>query len=186
MKGSISVCMCVYGYSKYLPEQTKSILDQTKKITELVVVEDYSELESPEDFLTEICSQYQVELNYIKPKINLGPYDAFRLAIRSSKGDLIFLSDQDDVWANERVKKAIPYHQKSILVVSNGKSFDQETYEEETLYSELSTNFLGALTRNRVIGATLSMQGDYARHLARTFSFYPMHDWVIYLSLIHI
>ena len=130
MKDSISVCMCIYGFSEYLSEQTKSILDQTTKITELVVVEDYSELESPEHFIREICSQYQVDLKYLKPKINLGPYNAFRLAIRNSKGDIIFLSDQDDVWHNERVEKAMPYHRNSVLVVSNGKSFVQETCEE--------------------------------------------------------
>jgi glycosyltransferase involved in cell wall biosynthesis len=181
---SISVCMSIYGFCEYLPAQLESIVRQTILIDELVVVEDFSELDSPHEYLGAICEEHGIRLKYIKLKTNVDPAEGFRQAICASSGDIIYLCDHDDIWNNDRVEKAIPYHQHSVLVVSNGKSFVQETCEEKTLYSELNNNFFKALTRNKLIGATLSIQGDYARNLARKFSFYPMHDWVIYLASI--
>ena len=90
---SISVCMSIYGFCEYLPAQLESIVSQTISIDELVVVEDYSELDSPYDYMGAICEEHSIELKYIKLETNVGPAEGFRQAICASSGDIIYFCD---------------------------------------------------------------------------------------------
>ena len=181
MRRSISVCMTVFGNSKYLYPQLESILNQTVKIDELILVEDFSGGKSPQNLIEEICSKYEIKLNYYKLDVNVGPPEAFRFAISKSVGDIIFLSDHDDIWRLDRIEKVIPYHAKSTLVLSNGL-FLKGNKKEERIYEELEFNLLKIIRRNKFIGATFSIDGKFARNLSNSVDFYPMHDWIIYLS----
>lgn len=177
---SISVCMSIYGFSEYLPAQIESIIAQSTAIDEIVVVEDFSGLVSPSDYLNEIFSATHIRLVYLSLPVNVGPAEAFRLAISASSGDVIYLCDHDDIWEANRVEKTIGYHAESSLVIANGAVFNTESMVgASTIYSELKMSFLGNLFKNKVVGATLSVEGKFARELSNSTSFYPMHDWVI-------
>ena len=54
--------MTVFSYSKFLDEQLDSIVNQTEKIDELVIVEDYSGEKSPKDYIERICMEKQIQL----------------------------------------------------------------------------------------------------------------------------
>ena len=176
----ISVCMSVYGFSEYLPAQIESIIAQSTKIDEIVVVEDFSGLVSPADYLKKIFSANDTRLIYLKLPVNVGPAEGFRLAISASSGDVIYLCDHDDIWEPNRVKNTIGYHAESSLVIANGTVFKSEcTVGSSSIYSQLNMSFIGNLYKNEVVGATLSVDGKFARELSHATSFYPMHDWVI-------
>ena len=51
----ISVCMTVFSHSKFLDEQLDSIINQTEKIDELIIIEDYSGGISPKDYIERVC-----------------------------------------------------------------------------------------------------------------------------------
>lgn len=177
---SISVCMSIYGFSEYLPAQIESIIAQSTAIDEIVVVEDFSGLVSPVDYLNEIFSVNHIQLVYLKLSMNVGPAEAFRLAISASSGDVIYLCDHDDIWESNRVENTIGYHAESSLVIANGAVFNAECIVGPSrIYSELNMSFMGNLFKNEVVGATLSVDGKFARELSNSTSFYPMHDWVI-------
>jgi glycosyltransferase involved in cell wall biosynthesis len=176
----VSVCMSVYGFSEYLPAQIESIIAQSTAISEIVVVEDFSGLVSPADYLNEIFSANNIRLVYLKLSMNVGPAEAFRLAISASTGDVIYLCDHDDIWEPNRIKNTIGYHAESSLVIANGAVFNSECIVgPSSIYSELNMSFMGNLYKNGVVGATLSVEGKFARELSNATSFYPMHDWVI-------
>jgi len=179
MKG-ISVCMSIYGFSEYLPAQIESIIAQSTTIDEIVVVEDFSGLVSPADYLNEIFSANNIRLVYLNLSMNVGPAEAFRLAISASSGEVIYLCDHDDIWEPNRVENTIGYHAESSLVIVNGVVFNSECIVgPSSIYSELNMSFMGNLFKNEVVGATLSVDGKFARELSNATSFYPMHDWVI-------
>ena len=177
---SISVCMSIYGFSEFLPAQVESIITQSTAIDEIIVVEDFSGLASPFDYLTEIFSASQIKLVYFKLSKNVGPAEAFRLAISASSGDVIYLCDHDDIWESNRVENTIGYHAESLLVIVNGIVFNTEcTVEPSSIYFGLNMSFMRNLFKNEIVGATLSIDGKFARELSNCTSFYPMHDWVI-------
>ena len=188
---NISVCMTVFAQSKYLKEQLSSILSQTKKIDELVILEDFSGKNSPRDYIEKFCLKENVKLLYEKCKINIGPAECFRKAISMSNGDVIFLSDHDDIWHQDRVREAMLFHNHNDLVVVNGHKF--KTNSDATLvssnknnkiYQNIKLNIFKLILSNQIIGATISLKGNIARLLASKINFYPMHDWILVISFL--
>lgn len=99
----ISIAMASHNGAKYLQEQLDSFLYQTRQPDELVVSDDCSSdatLEILEDFRQKAPFDVRIYRN----KVNLGYIDNFEKVLSLCKGDIIFLSDQDDVWFCEKVK----------------------------------------------------------------------------------
>jgi glycosyltransferase involved in cell wall biosynthesis len=96
---SISVCLATYNGSKFIRLQIDSILKQLKGNDELIIVDDASN-----DNTVSIIESYDCKIIrlYVN-QYNLGPASAFNRALSSATGDLIFLSDQDDVWHPNKV-----------------------------------------------------------------------------------
>jgi glycosyltransferase involved in cell wall biosynthesis len=86
-----------------LREQIESILQQSSKVDEIIVSDDAS---------TDGTRQILLEYQYKFPKIfriyfhshNLGAIKNFEFALGRCRGQLIFLSDQDDVWKPKKVE----------------------------------------------------------------------------------
>lgn len=99
----ISVCMATYNGEKYLREQVDSILVQLGKDDELVVSDD----DSTDNTLNILNSYNDSRIKVFLNTSNHGVNGNFENALRKSKGDYIFLSDQDDVWLPGKVEKCI-------------------------------------------------------------------------------
>jgi len=97
---NISVCMATYNGEKYLSEQLKSILRQLGPKDEVIIVDDFST-----DGTIKVIQDFKD--NRICLKINdknHGHVYSFNRSIQLSSNDIIFLSDQDDIWINNRVE----------------------------------------------------------------------------------
>lgn len=99
----LSVAMCTYNGERYLEDQLESIMDQTRPPDELVVCDDNSGDETPQ-----ILKDYKEDFpDTIKLFFNhgtLGVTENFEQCIEKCKGDLIALSDQDDVWQPQKLE----------------------------------------------------------------------------------
>ena len=116
----ISVCMATYNGEKYIYEQIESILYQLREQDEIIVSDDHSG-----DNTIEIIKSFND--NRIKIIFNNGErgYTAnFENALNHATGDIIFLSDQDDVWLNGKVDKMLRLLESSDLVVSDVEIVD--------------------------------------------------------------
>jgi Glycosyl transferase family 2 len=99
----ISVAMCTYNGERFLPEQLASIVQQTRSPDELIVCDDRSTdrtLTVLRDFAASVSFPVRIFVN----EHNLGVSANFEGAIRRCKGDLIALSDQDDIWYPTRLE----------------------------------------------------------------------------------
>jgi glycosyltransferase involved in cell wall biosynthesis len=104
----ISVALCTYNGEKFLHQQIDSILNQTLKVDEIVVCDDGST-----DHTLQILSEYQKRFPEIfkiySNEKNLRSVKNFEKAISLCTGEIIFLSDQDDVWEETKVETFIHY-----------------------------------------------------------------------------
>ncbi|MEP6911400.1 MAG: glycosyltransferase family 2 protein [bacterium] len=94
--------MCTYNGARYLPEQLESIAAQTCSPFELVVCDDGSSDETTQiiaDFAASV--PFPVDLHINKQK--LGSTKNFARAIGLCDGDVIALSDHDDIWLPEKL-----------------------------------------------------------------------------------
>lgn len=94
---TISVALATCNGSPYLREQLQSFLNQTRQPDELVISDDASDddtLQLARSVLSEAPFPVRVEAN---PK-RFGVAANFSKALGYCRGDIVALSDQDDVW----------------------------------------------------------------------------------------
>lgn len=99
----VSIALCTYNGEKFLLEQLESFLRQTRLPDELVVCDDRStdaSIKLIEEFSNIASFPLRIHVN----EKNLGSTKNFEKAISLCTGDVIFLSDQDDVWLPEKIQ----------------------------------------------------------------------------------
>jgi glycosyltransferase involved in cell wall biosynthesis len=99
----ISVAMCTYNGSRYLAEQLASIRNQTRLPDELVVCDDRSGDDTVAQ-LQDFARRSPFPVRLVVNEKNLGSSKNFEKAISLCDGDLIVLTDQDDIWASHRLQ----------------------------------------------------------------------------------
>ena len=89
-----SVCMATYDGERFLGAQLDSVLEQLEPDDELVIVDDASRDTTPRllDDLTDS------RIRVFRRGHNLGYVRTFEEAMTRATGDVLLLSDQDDVW----------------------------------------------------------------------------------------
>lgn len=103
IKDKISVCIATYNGERYIKEQLESILNQLDPEDELVISDDGSTDRTLE--IIKCISDNRIKLFLSKKK--RGYSNNFENALENSTGDIIFLSDQDDVWDKDKVRLSL-------------------------------------------------------------------------------
>jgi hypothetical protein len=99
----ISIAMCTYNGAEFLPAQVQSILTQTRPPDEIVICDDGS-TDGTRSMLEEFATESAIPINLHFNQQNLGSVKNFEQAIRLCTGDMIALSDQDDVWRSDKLQ----------------------------------------------------------------------------------
>ena len=102
-----SLVMAIYNGEKYIIEQLESIRNQTVKIDEAIFIDDCS-TDNSYHMVHQFIDGYQL-MNWklIKNENNLGYRNNFKKGLELASGDIVFLSDQDDKWHNNKVLESI-------------------------------------------------------------------------------
>lgn len=122
----ISVALCTYNGERYIHEQIDSIINQTVKVDEIVVCDDGSTDETL-SIIENFRENTSVDIRIYRNETNLGVCANFQKAVDLCKGDIIFLSDQDDVWHNDKVETIVNYfyhNQQKQVVFTDGQLID--------------------------------------------------------------
>ncbi|MNK00032.1 putative glycosyltransferase EpsE [compost metagenome] len=123
----VSIAVCTYNGQKYLTDQLDSIISQTYKNIEVIVVDDCSV-----DQTVTILKIYEKKFDNFKfviNDINLGYAKNFEKAISLCKGKYIALSDQDDIWALDKIEKQVSEIGKNALIYHDSKCIDENGNE---------------------------------------------------------
>ncbi|RZL46618.1 MAG: glycosyltransferase [Pedobacter sp.] len=119
----VSVAMCTYNGELYIKEQIHSILTQDYPKIELVIVDDCSS-----DETIEVIESYQKEfsnITLIRNDRNKGVNISFDIAIRSCKGLLIAIADQDDIWEPTKLTRMANSIGNNLLIYHNSEFIDE-------------------------------------------------------------
>jgi glycosyltransferase involved in cell wall biosynthesis len=126
MTKKMSVCMATYNGAAFIREQIDSILIQISLDDELIICDDCST-----DNTIDIVQSYQdPRIKLFINETNLRHVKNFERAIGLATGDLIALTDQDDVWYPNRLaimKTALLIDENANLVVSNFDFIDSSS-----------------------------------------------------------
>lgn len=191
-----SVIIALFNGHKYIEEQLLSIINQTVMLDEVIIIDDCS-TDNSVDIVSKIMKQYpNFNIKQLKNKSNLGVTRTFERGISLSNGDLIFFSDQDDVWFNNKVEIFLDYAQnypEINLFYSDGFIVDSELNEitaiskhyKWELYEKLSRRIQMSIDlRNFIPGCTISLRNEFAqKYLPIPEKIFNIHDgWYANLS----
>lgn len=116
----ISVCIATYNGERFIREQIDSILRQLSSDDEIIVSDDGS----TDNTFYIINSIDDKRIRVIEGPRKQSPTSNFECALKASKGDFIFMSDQDDVWKPNKVKICMEWLQRYDCVVSDAEVTD--------------------------------------------------------------
>ena len=113
----VSVITPYYKKKKYIESAINSVLKQTYKNFELIIIYDD---ENKEDliFLKKIIKKDKRIKLYINKK-NLGAGRSRNKGIKLSKGSLIAFLDADDLWLENKIQKQISFMKKNMINASH-------------------------------------------------------------------
>ena len=105
----VSVIIPVYNSSKYLKECLDSVLNQTYKNLEIIIIDDKST-----DNSVDIINSYKDKrIKLIKLKKNSGVSVCRNKGIEKASGDYITFIDSDDYWELDKIKKQVKFIEKN-------------------------------------------------------------------------
>jgi glycosyltransferase involved in cell wall biosynthesis len=98
----VSVIVPTYNRTDYLEMTLKSVLSQTYKNIEIIVVDDGSEGDANKT----LCDSFS-NVIYIKIMNSGGPAKPRNTGIETAKGELIGFTDDDDIWLPQKLEKQV-------------------------------------------------------------------------------
>ena len=107
----VSVIMTVRNCEIYIEDALNSIIVQTYRNIELVVVDDHS-TDGTGDIIRDFSERYKDMIRVIRNNRNHGVTSSLNIGIRAAKGKYIARQDGDDMSLPERIKKQVSFLQR--------------------------------------------------------------------------
>jgi len=179
MRKKVTVCMATYNGAKYIEEQLKSILPQLTESDEIIISDDHSKdntIKLIEDF-----DDKRIKI-FFNDGVRGLTYN-FENAIRQATGEVIFLSDQDDIWLPNKVSTCLFHLDSFDVVVTNCSLVDNNYKVLEKSYFNLNKSrkgFFKNFYRSSYLGSCLAFNRVILKEILpfpKNLRLY--HDWWI-------
>lgn len=183
-----SVAMATYNGEQYLRTQLESILSQLDSDDEVVIVDDASTDSTVN--LVEGFNDPRILL--LRNSVNLGVLKSFERAIKTTSGEILFLSDQDDVWHADKVRVVTAAFadpsvtlvlSDAVIINADGKLIASSFFGAT---GRFEPGVLKTLIRNRYLGCTMALRRCLVQRVLPFPARTPMHDmWIGIVNQVH-
>jgi glycosyltransferase involved in cell wall biosynthesis len=175
----ISVCIATYNGEKYIREQLDSIIKQLDENDEIIISDDGSS-----DTTLNIIESYKDNRIFLYKNSFKDVVLNFEFAIEKSKGEYIFLSDQDDIWHKDKVKcfmKCFLENLNITLLISDFQIIDQSGFHLNKVYNKnkFSNSLIKNIIANNFIGCAMAFTSNTKNVIMPFPKHIAMHDWWI-------
>lgn len=152
----VSIVIASYNGKNFIEQQLISIVNQDYPNFEIVIVDDCS-TDGSYEFL--LCYDFlNISRTLVRNEVNLGLVKTFERAIILSKGTLIALCDQDDIWYYNKITELVYNINNNDLIHSDARLIDSDGNELcKSFFSShkhLLHGFPQYLIENNVTGCT--------------------------------
>ena len=195
----VSVALCTRNGGEFLRSQLESILSQDHLPDEVVISDDAST-----DNTTSLIEEFariappSMRVRVHANAVALGVRDNFSQALRHCTGDIVLLSDQDDVWRSDRVRRTVAefaHRQELQLMFSDARLIDDAgRVLPHTLFESLEVTprdkrrirlgdaFAVLLRRNLATGATTALRNDLIQRALPIPSPWLHDEWLAIIA----
>ena len=110
----VSVIIPMYNASNYIIECVNSVINQTYKNLEIILIDD----KSKDDTLEKVSSIKDKRIKIIKLKKNSGAAITRNKGIEAATGDYIAFLDSDDFWKEDKIEKQVEFIKGKTFIYS--------------------------------------------------------------------
>ena len=174
----ISVCIATYNGDQFIEKQLNSILIQLGENDEIIICDDFST-----DKTVEIVRSFNDKR--IKILVNdktLGVVRNFERAISLSKGNYIFLCDQDDIWESDKLQVYLSEFSAYDLLLSDASIIDEGDYViKDSLFNNRNPlkGLVANLYKSPYTGCCMAFKADMKKYVLPFPPKIVMHDlWI--------
>ena len=171
-EGLVSIVTPVYNAEKFIKETIDSVISQTYKNWEMILVDDCSS-----DSSAEIIDEYvksDSRIKYMKNAENSGAAVSRNTGIEAANGQYIAFVDSDDVWESEKLEKQLEFMKENrygFTFTSYRYVMEDGSVTDKTARAIEKINYNGLL-KNTVIGCSTvvidkKITGDFRMPLLR-------------------
>lgn len=183
MSGKVQILLSTYNGERYLKEQIESLLRQTYPHVEILIRDDGS-TDATGSILKDYEKQYE-QIHVFLEK-NVGVTESFFSLLARSDGDYIAFCDQDDIWLEQKVERAVEKLlgiQAPALYCSNKILVDGEANKlVDNGRKRLRPGFGNAVIESICTGCTAVLNQALAENIKRHRPKNAvLHDWWCYL-----
>ncbi len=162
IEGLVSVIVPVFNRQDYVAETIESIVKQTYKNIEIIIINDGSTDDS-EKIIRTFQSQYPDAINIIDQQ-NQGQVKARNNGLKIARGEFIAFLDSDDVWALDKIEKQIPLFTDKVGLIYSGVEYI-DTWGNAIGSEQCDQDIKGAvyerlIVKNRMTGGTVIVKNE--------------------------
>ena len=172
MNETVGVVMATYNGEKYIEEQLESIINQTRR-PDIIVLSDGGSTDDTLIIAEQVLANGNIEYMILKSSERLDVVSNFQKALKACEADIIFFSDQDDVWYEKKIEKLFERFKEkpeTVLVFSNADIVDDNlkkigrTLWETLHYTPEETNTIKyeMIRRNIFTGMCMAIKKKWA------------------------
>ena len=194
---STSVALCTFNGESFLEAQVASLFAQQRPVGEIVAVDDASS-DGTFALLTSLASRSPVPMRVYRNEARLGAGANFERAMALTKGEVILLCDQDDVWEPEKIAACLSHLESDpsvVLVHTDAQLVDAHMHSRSmTLFAALEISpterrledaaraFEMLLKRNIVTGATTAVRRNVYTQAAPFPAEWVHDEWLAVIA----
>lgn len=176
----ISVAMATYNGEKYIREQLESVLKQLNEDDEIIISDDGST-----DNTINIIKSFEDKRIKIFDGPRNGVKQNFANAIYNCTGKYIFLSDQDDIWCDNKINIVLKNFEKEkcMCIVHDCIVFDSSNddiiYDSFYKYRNSGSGIIKNIWKNTYIGCCMTIDARMKNTILPIPNNIEMHDqWI--------
>jgi glycosyltransferase involved in cell wall biosynthesis len=175
--------MAIKNGGQFLKEQIDSILPQLRGEDELIISDDHS-----------TDNSIEIILSFNDPRIRVltNPYSGivtnFENCLLASRGEMIFLADQDDIWTSNKVERILPHFESFDLILSNCFIVNNGLVKEESFFEKNNSQpgLLRNVFRNSYMGCCMAFKRKILERALPIPKNIPVHDvWIGLIAELH-
>jgi glycosyltransferase involved in cell wall biosynthesis len=186
---TLSICMATHNGESYISDQLASILPQLEADDELVISDD----SSTDGTLAAVDALVDARIRLLPGNTFYSPIYNIENAIRQSKGDIIVLSDQDNVWLDNKLAVVRRWFDTRALgintLVLDGFITDEKgRVISDSIFTNLDSGagLFRNLYRNTYMGCCMAFSRELLSVALPFPPHIPMHDsWLGLLSEVY-